>query len=64
MVGAWSLEILHSVYGPDADWVAELLHAPLLGWNQWVWDRRTASDSDRTPSLLQRKNAAQVHFYV
>ena len=43
MVGSWSLEIVHSVFGDS--WVVELLFAPLFGWNQWVWDRRTAEGS-------------------
>ena len=29
----------------ESEWVAELLFGPLLGWNQWVWDRRTAEGS-------------------
>ena len=40
MVGTWSLEILHSVYKDD--WIAALLWEPLLQWNLWIWERRTA----------------------
>ena len=40
MVGAWSLQILHSVFADD--WVAELLFAPLYDWNTWVHERRSA----------------------
>ena len=43
MVGSWSLQILHSVFGDD--WPVQLLFPALLGWNQWVWDARTAEGS-------------------
>lgn len=38
MVGTWSLEILHSVFGDD--WPVELLFPALFEWNTWVWQRR------------------------
>jgi hypothetical protein len=40
MVGAWSLQILHSVFADS--WVVELLFEPLLDWNRWVHERRAA----------------------
>eukprot|EP00756_Hemistasia_phaeocysticola_P043525 Hpha_TRINITY_DN17106_c0_g1::TRINITY_DN17106_c0_g1_i1::g.146806::m.146806 len=42
MVGAWSLQILHSVFGEANTWVVQLLWPPLLAWNEWVRDRRAA----------------------
>ena len=43
MVGSWSLQILHSVFRDD--WPVQLLFPALLGWNQWIWDARTAEGS-------------------
>jgi hypothetical protein len=43
MVGSWSLQILHSVFGDD--WPVQLLFPALLGWNQWTWDARIAEGS-------------------
>lgn len=43
MVGSWSLQILHDVFGDG--WVAELLFPALLGWNDWVHERRSAEGS-------------------
>jgi hypothetical protein len=43
MVGTWSLQILHSVYGDV--WIVQLLFPPLLGWNDWVHRRRSAEGS-------------------
>ena len=49
MVGSWSLQIVHSVFGDD--WPVQLLFPALLGWNQWVWDARTAEGVSRNVVL-------------
>ena len=43
MVGSWSLQILHSVFGDE--WPLQLLWPALSEWNQWVQARRSSEGS-------------------